>query len=260
MRLDWLPQVLQAAGLRVYTASGWERRGANGPVYWFNPRGVLWHHTATSPRLSTVGLLKLLIDGRADLPGPLANLGLERDGAFYVLASGRANHAGAGSWLGMTSNYHIVGIEPANDGRGEPWPHVQLDAYRRGTRAIIDKLGISEAMVPGHKEWAPTRKIDPYGLAMNVQRMIIGGLGDTMIIRPGVRGNYVKPYQLALNTWAIKQGVPNWTPVTVDGDYGPNTTAAVTRYQAAAEIGGIVPQLGALDDLTRDLLERFVEA
>jgi hypothetical protein len=179
-RALWLPGVLQRAGLRVYVASGWEKRGANGPILWFNPQGVIWHHAATSPLLSTAALLKLLIDGRADLPGPLANLALERDGTFYVLASGRANHAGKGSWLGLDSNYEVMGIEPANDGRGEPWPQVQLDAYRRGTRALIDQLGVSVAWVAGHKEWAPTRKIDPYGLSMHVQRTLIAEVEEPM--------------------------------------------------------------------------------
>lgn len=260
MRADWLPAVLGSAGLAVRTVGGWETRGNDSWPLRFNPQGVVWHHTATGPGLSTAGLITLIVHGRADLPGPLAQLVLERDGTFYVVASGKANHAGRGGWMGLSSNYQVMGIEPANNGQGEDWPQVQLDAYQRGTKAIIDKLGISEAWICGHKEWAPTRKIDPYGLAMNIQRLMIGRLGDTMVIKPNARGAYIRPYQLALNSWAVKQAVPNWTPLTVDGDYGPATTAAVTRYQSAAEIAGIVPQPGALDDLTRDLLERYVES
>lgn len=82
-----------------------------------------------------------------------------------------------------------------------------------------------------------------------------------VVIFPGERGNYVRPYQQALNSWAVKQSVPNWTVLTEDGVYGINTTAAVSRYQNAADLQtkpGIV--LGQLDDLTRDLLDRFVEA
>ena len=83
---------------------------------------------------------------------------------------------------------------------------------------------------------------------------------DTVQINPGESGNYVRVYQQALNAWAVKQAVPNWTPLVEDGVYGPNLEAAVTRYQLAAEIGNKVPKLGSLDDLTRDLLERFVES
>lgn len=260
MRVDWLPDVLGSAGLKVRTVGGWETRGNDSWVRRFNPQGIIWHATATYPSLSTTALIALIIHGRSDLPGPLAQLMLERDGVYYVIASGKANHAGAGGWRGLNSNYDVLGIEPANDNRGEVWPHVQLDAYERGTKAILDKLGRSADWVAGHKEWAPTRKSDPHGLSMNVQRSLIAEAGETMVIKPNAKGNYIKPYQQALNAWAVKQSVPNWTPLVEDGNYGPATTAAVSRYQAAAEIALIVPQPGALDDLTRDLLERFVEA
>lgn len=82
----------------------------------------------------------------------------------------------------------------------------------------------------------------------------------TVLIKPGETGPYVQVYQQALNGWAVKQAVPNWTRLVEDGSYGPNTLAAVRQYQTAAGIGGKVPELGALDDLTRDLLERFVES
>lgn len=83
---------------------------------------------------------------------------------------------------------------------------------------------------------------------------------DTVLINVGETGNYVRVYQQALNNWAIRQAVPGWTPLVEDGIYGPNVESAVRLYQRAAEIQGKVPQLGALDDLTRDLLERFVES
>lgn len=260
MRIDWLADVLESAGLTVRRVGGWETRGKDSWPYYFNPQGIVWHHTATSPSLSTTSLVALIIHGRADLPGPLSQLVLERDGVYYVIASGKANHAGAGGWRGLNSNYQVVGIEAANNGVGETWPAVQLDAYERGTKAILNKLGRTSDWMCAHREWAPKRKIDPYGLAMNVERRIVAEVGETMIIKPNARGNYIRPYQQALNNWAIIQGVPGWTPLIVDGDYGPSTVAAVSRYQAAAEISLVVPQPGALDDLTRDLLERFIEA
>lgn len=261
MRATWLADVLDDAGLRVRTVSGWENRGANGPVRFFNPRGLVWHHTATSPRLSTASLLKLLINGRPDLPGPLAQSALERDGVYYVLASGKANHAGQGSWLDLKTNYDVMGIEPANDGRGEPWPSVQLDAYRRGSKAILDKLKTTSAYMPGHKEWAPSRKIDPFGLNMNWERRKVAEIGADLIIFPGESGHYVRPWQTALNNWARKQSVPGWTPLVENGVFGPATEAAVSRYQIAAQVEA-KPEivLGQLDGLTRDLLERFVES
>ena len=70
--LIWLPEVLKRAGLKVALVDGWENRGRGdmGRV-----EGVICHHTVGSPNLNMPSL-KVLIDGRADLPGPLAQLGL----------------------------------------------------------------------------------------------------------------------------------------------------------------------------------------
>ncbi|HEY0366829.1 MAG TPA: hypothetical protein VGC73_10170 [Pyrinomonadaceae bacterium] len=38
------------------------------------------------------------------LPGPLAQLGLARDGTFFVIAAGRAIHAGESSFRGVAGN------------------------------------------------------------------------------------------------------------------------------------------------------------
>lgn len=94
----------------------------------------------------------------------------------------------------------------------------------------------------------------------NVPPQGLFDLEDTVQVNPGEVGPYVGVYQAALNGWAVKQSVPDWTPLTVDGNYGPATEAAVSRYQRAAGVVQKVPRLGSLDDLTRDLLERFVEA
>jgi len=156
--LTWLPEVLEAAGLKVAETDGWRSRGRGpmGPI-----RGVICHHTATRAQ-GNMPSLNLLIRGRGDLVGPLAQLGLGRDGTYYVIAAGRANHAGAGSWEGLTTgNSSFVGIEAENDGVGEAWPDAQIDAYQRGVAAILRKIGAGANMCAGHKEYAPKRKIDP---------------------------------------------------------------------------------------------------
>ena len=67
--------------------------------------------------------LDTLIQGRSDLPGPLAQLGLGRDGTYYVIAAGKCNHAGAGSWKGVTSgNTDFIGIEAENTGLSNDSP------------------------------------------------------------------------------------------------------------------------------------------
>lgn len=82
----------------------------------------------------------------------------------------------------------------------------------------------------------------------------------TVIVRRGESGPYVGVYQKALNVWAVKQSVPGWTPLVEDGAFGPATVFGVSRYQDASGIAAKVPEKGNLDDLTRDLLERFVES
>ena len=170
MRLSWLPSVLRAANLQVEEYPGWQTRGKDTPLTAMNPKVVVAHHTATRATSSDGAVANLLANGRTDLPGPLCHLGLTRAGKYVVIASGVANHAGAGSWQGITGNRHAVGIEAYNDGRGEPWPAVQLDAYDRGVAAILKKLDLPASRLCGHKEWAPGRKIDPNGVDMVAMR------------------------------------------------------------------------------------------
>lgn len=157
--LTWLPDVLLQAGLKVAIEPGWESRGRSemGSV-----QGVLCHHTA-GPKTGNMPTLRLLKEGRADLPGPLAQLGLGRDGTFYVVAAGLCNHAGKGSYRGIVAgNTHLIGIEAEHTGlKGDPWPDIQLRAYQHGVAALLAHLGLAPDFCIGHKEWAPGRKPVP---------------------------------------------------------------------------------------------------
>jgi len=163
--LTWLPKVLLDAGLRVAEQPGWKTRG-RGDVGTI--RGIICHHTAGA-KTGNMPSLGVVTNGRDDLPGPLSQLCLGRDGTFFVVAAGRCNHAGAGNWQGLTSgNSSFIGIEAENTGKlegpnADPWPSVQLDAYRRGVAAILTKLRANAIMCCGHKEYAlPVgRKPDP---------------------------------------------------------------------------------------------------
>src|SRR5688500_10583279 len=86
--LTWLPDVLEAAGLKVALEDGWENRGRGdvGQIM-----GVICHHTGgAGPERGNMPSLRTLRNGRAAspglaaLPGPLSQLGLGRDGTFYV--------------------------------------------------------------------------------------------------------------------------------------------------------------------------------
>jgi N-acetyl-anhydromuramyl-L-alanine amidase AmpD len=43
----------------------------------------------------------------------------------------------------------------------DPWPQRQMWAYHRGVAAILRHVGLDADSCVGHKEYAPTRKIDP---------------------------------------------------------------------------------------------------
>ena len=161
MRLDWLADVLRDAGCAVYEMSGWRDRGKD----LVSVEGVVWHHTASTDHTSDLAMERILRDGRRDLPGPLAQLGLRRDGTWVTVAAGRANHNGYGTWGNQS-----IGIEAYNDGVGEPWPTAQIDSWVVGTAAICHRLGLPASRVLGHRETDPKRKIDPRGLDMGVMR------------------------------------------------------------------------------------------
>jgi len=158
-RALWIPDQLEAAGLTVVREWGWDLRGSAS----FNPQGVVCHHTASAPG-NNAPSLGICINGRPDLPGPLCQILIARDGTCHVIASGTANHAGAGGWRGLTGNTSVFGIEVENNGLGEPWTGHLLDVFARACAALLRGMGDTDAdNVCLHREWAPTRKPDPAG-------------------------------------------------------------------------------------------------
>src|SRR5712664_1549573 len=148
--LLWLPQALRDEGLNLVETPGWQSRGHGdeGSVL-----GVLCHHTS-GPKVGNMPTLNVLIEGRSDLPGPLSQLGLGRDGTYYIVCAGKGWHAGRGAWQGITDgNSHFIGIEAENVGMNDvqghaidPWPAVQMDAYKRGVAAILRHIGAKPIM------------------------------------------------------------------------------------------------------------------
>lgn len=172
-RAVWLADKLLARGLDVVEYRGWETRGRPGGAV-FNPRGVVCHHTG--PWSTIKGMVNLCINGRADLPGPLCHIVLDPDGICHLIAAGRANHAGAGGWRGLSGNSSVLGIEAIHSGsRAVPWPPVQVEAFIRCAAALADGIGVEAEMVCGHREWTPA-KIDPISLNMDDFRARVAGL------------------------------------------------------------------------------------
>lgn len=176
-RALWIPQVCRQFGLTVVETDGWQSRGSAT----FDPQGVIAHWTA-GPRTGEMPSLRILRDGRPDLDGPLAQVGLGRSGTVYVIASGRANHAGRGLWMRtLDSNTELLGIEAENSGPGDDWPHVQLAAYDRLEAALLYGIGRDSRYLAGHFEYALPhgRKPDPSTIDMDAQRARVAR------IRPG---------------------------------------------------------------------------
>lgn len=167
----WIADAARAAGLTVVEVDGWRERGSST----FNPRGLVCHHTAGPAAGGDAPSLRTVRDGRSDLPGPLSQFVLGRSGTVYVVAAGRANHAGAGGWKGLSGNTSVFGIEAENNG-SQPWPAVQLDAYRRLAAALARGARFGAEFVCGHKEWAPRRKPDPHSIDMAAFRARVAAL------------------------------------------------------------------------------------
>lgn len=161
-----LPDLLRKHGLTVVEIDGWQTRGRPASTGGFAPVGVLCHHTASASNGRDA--IPLLVKGRSDLPGPLCHLSLDRQGVVYVVAAGRANHAGearaSGTVAGGDGNTLYIGIEAQNIGTGEHWPKAQYDAYVRLCAALcVEVTGNSANSVRAHRETSVTGKIDPAG-------------------------------------------------------------------------------------------------
>lgn len=183
----WLPKLadwLRAAGLTVVEYQGWQERSRSSGGF-DDILAIGWHHDAAGQR---TGQAAADAHWRYHVDRPVGNLALDRNGVWWVGAAGASNTQGKGGPMQMSrglmpldrANQHTIAVEAANNGVGEVWPQHQLDAYVRGTAAIIHGLANDGAWdtasrswrpialdprrdVVAHFEWAPGRKIDPAG-------------------------------------------------------------------------------------------------
>lgn len=231
-KLVWMPDVLLDAGLKVAECENWRERGRAemGTV-----RGVMVHHTG-NPQPGNMPTLGVLIRGRRDLRGPLANLGLGRDGTFYVVAAGRANHAGPGRFREIAfGNSSFIGIEAEHSGKpDDAWPEAQMEAYERGVAALLRKIGAPLDMCVAHKEWATPagRKVDP---CFDMPRFR-NGVSDYLLGRtppptiPVADANAQPTLRRGSEGDAVEK-LQELIDVRADGDFGPKTEAALRGWQ-----------------------------
>jgi peptidoglycan hydrolase-like protein with peptidoglycan-binding domain len=237
--LTWLAETLKTAGLKVAECPGWKTNGISeiGEI-----KGVICHHTATTNLNGNMPSLNTIIQGRSDLRGPLSQLGLGRDGTFYVIAAGKCQHAGPGLWKGVTAgNSHFIGIEAENVGdlTKEAWPAVQMDAYQRGVAAILKHLGKDATDCAGHKEYATPhgRKPDPNFDMNDFRSKVANILNETApapMLIPREESSNDKRSTLrreTANDPTFVKIVQAKIGIKADGYFGPKTEAAVREFQ-----------------------------
>jgi hypothetical protein len=224
-----LADVVRRSGLVVHEVDGWKTRG-HGPMD-DQLNGVVCHHTA-GPKTGDRPSLNVVVNGRPGLAGPLSHLFLARSGGVHVVAAGLCWHAGGVRKIGWT-NRHMIGIEAEATGV-DPWPKVQMDAYARLCAELARGYSLKVDNVLGHKEVCdpPGRKIDP-NFDMAAFRRDVAALD-----RPAAPKPAPKP-QPVIGPHLLNRGdsgeqvktVQRAVGVRVDGDFGPQTEAAVKGYQ-----------------------------
>lgn len=160
----------------------------------FAPTHVMVHHTAAPAGSGAVPSLRVVREGRRDLPGPLCHVLVGRDLRVRVISLGKANHAGAGQYPGIPEdqgNTRAVGIEIEHAGTSrEAWSPVYVAFCDLVTAAVLDHIGQPATRLCAHKEYAPTRKIDPYGWDMDDRRRAVArilAVGPQVDVQPAAK-------------------------------------------------------------------------
>jgi hypothetical protein len=185
---DTLVRILKAEGLTVREYRDWRTHRRPATAGAFSPiHGVMNHHTVTGPGADVVALC---YRGHANLPGPLCQGVITKDGTVWLVSAGRANHAGLGdgdvlkavkyeeygavpptdNQANVDGNAHFYGFEHENKGDGkDPWPARQYLAIVKANAAICRHYQWTEKSCIGHLEWQPG-KVDPRGFTMTKLR------------------------------------------------------------------------------------------
>jgi hypothetical protein len=177
----WLKAALSAdpfVAARLVEVSGWQSRGRPPAQFSFAPSGVIEHHTACFAKVGhdPQSCLNGILNGHSGVPGPISQLfiswtplGTKYTGSnlapkVYLVAAGRANHAGTGtySWGAPSGNGSSLGIEVCGP---STWPDEVIELRERVTAAICRNRSWPVSRIMTHHEYATPagRKIDPSG-------------------------------------------------------------------------------------------------
>lgn len=206
MTADQLLHQLEKWDVPHRLIDGWRTRGRDtatgltfGPVY----GGVIHHTGSDGPDTNN---RDLIIRGRSDLPGPLAQFGGNDDGVIDIISIHRCNHAGGGDPDVLTAvRAESYGDYPPHTDKhqGEPGAVDGNDCfygeecyYSGSTKmtaalyrsscllwaAIFDFHGWSSKSLIGHKEWSDWKPdpglIDMKVMRADVQKLLTTGSTD----------------------------------------------------------------------------------
>ena len=247
--IDTLVRHLEARGLKVEYVPGWSTRGSSS----FNPKGVMDHWTAGPKDSKSRPSLNVVTYGRPGLPGPLCNVYLDRRGVAVIVAAGRANHAGYGSWKGYTGNTYFFGIEAEAAGPSD-WTEEQREAYPKLNAGLLDAIKEDDAsFVCGHSEYALPRgrKIDINGYSMDSMRAQTQAVlrGQKPTTKPKPSGSSKpkpeskpkpKPVKKQLNSTPPDGSTvfpTDYEDLVLDKDFGRITVGAFQILMEAVKIG-----------------------
>lgn len=184
--LTWLADACRDTGYPTIEVAGWRTAG-HGPMT--ADHGVVGHWTAGPDSWEThsnTPSLRVVRDGRPGLDGPLCNVYTAFDGTLYVVAAGKAWHAGVSGWLGETDlNDTFVGNEVESPG-GFSYTPEQLDVTPRLHAALLLRMGRTASWSCAHFECAlpPGRKPDGPARDMNAfRRTVAAYLANPSTIR-----------------------------------------------------------------------------
>ena len=244
----WIAAQFDKWGVKYKVVAGAKDRGRPLSAGRFDPNGLLIHHTGSKSSASNPHpSLGTVTNGRSDLRGPLCQISTDYDGVTYIVACGRANHAGkARATMGNPAgdgNAMYVGNEVQTNGT-QKMPQAQYDALVLSSAAIIDYLGHPEklglhATTSLSGKWdlgAGNGKVEPYDLnrlrADVVARLKAGPpSSNTPAARARRTGvDWSAPFS---RYWSRPA-----SDIAVDTSFGPATEAAVKAFQTVAPAAG----------------------
>ena len=165
--LTGMADILRYVGLNVIEVDGWETRARSSGGFASWPLCVMWHHTASGPNSDGWNDASYIAYG--DENSPISNLYIDRGGNVWVIAAGATNTNGKGISIPFSRgtvpadgmNSYALGVECGNNGVGENWPEVQINAMFRTNIAMNLWFGNRVDDLSTHNYYAPDRKIDP---------------------------------------------------------------------------------------------------